>query len=110
MGSSTEATRQAARKRHVCSICGHYIHVGTVYERWRYFNSDGAWVVKVHPDCWDYFQDVPDREWIVGDTFWEHLTGWLLPKDALEALNNFSDEALRAALLDDYNTRMKDDV
>lgn len=55
------------RKRHVCRVCGKFIHKGEPCERWSGVEpGDGWWTCHAHPECLD--QTVRDK-WDDGD--WE---------------------------------------
>lgn len=96
--SSTTPRSHRARKKHVCSICGSHIHLNTAYDAWRWFDdgADDAVTVKVHPDCRAFFDEVGIDRWTVGDTFADHLSGWMTRDEAREALAAFADANLRA--------------
>lgn len=108
MASTTHIESPVARKKHLCSICGTFIYPGTRYDRWRYFDCGDASTVKVHPDCWLFFQDHSICEW-TDDTLWEQLTGWMHIPEALEAIRGFTDTRLRDKVLLAYCRWLADD-
>ena len=53
MGQLISLTTQAARKKHRCGECGHFIQKGTTYVRQFVVDGGDAWTWKMHEDCAD---------------------------------------------------------
>lgn len=66
----SEATTQAARKRHRCTWCWQHIEIGETYKRYFYADGDTG-TVKAHPECYDAIQEYAAEEggyytWVPG--------------------------------------------
>ena len=57
MASQTEASTQAARKRHRCTWCWQFIEIGDQYARYRYYDGGDVGTVRMHPECHGAMQE-----------------------------------------------------
>ena len=67
---ATQATKQAARKEHICALCGEPIPIGDLYLRWFFANYGEPGVVKVHLSCQEEAQDL---EWYNDPDGWPSM-------------------------------------
>lgn len=70
MPSSTEVREiKSSRKKHACSWCPETIQPGESYSRYRYYGSEGAGTVKLHPECSKAMHEV-GSEYGYGEEFY----------------------------------------